>query len=128
MAFLSPRPLPDRRLPVIAGALVVALALPVFFAAGWSIGGWAFGAGLWVAGQVLGYVLDRVGIGAPTLSGSGVVAFGMMARGIGLLVVAIVVASIDRDLGLAGALVYAAGYTVELALSLSLYFSGGAKR
>jgi hypothetical protein len=128
VAFLTPRPLPERRVPVIAGALVVALALPVFFAAGWPISGWAFGAGLWVAGQVLGYVLDRVGIGAPSLSGSGVVAFGMMARGIGLLVVAIVVAAIDRDLGLAGALVYAAAYSVELALSLTLYFSGGAKR
>lgn len=128
MAFLTPRPLPERRVPVIAGALVVALALPVFFAAGWPISGWAFGAGLWVAGQILGYLLDRVGIGAPNLSGSGVVAFGMMARGIALLVVAIIVASIDRDLGLAGALVYAAAYSVELALSLTLYFSGGAKR
>lgn len=128
MAFLTPRPMPERRVPVIAGGLVVALALPVFLAAGWSIAGWGFGAGLWVAGQVLGYVLDRVGIGAPTLSGSGVVAFGMMARGIGLLVGAIVVATVNRDVGLAGALVYAAGYSVELALSLTLYFSGGVKR
>lgn len=129
MALLTPRPLPERRVPMIAGGLVVAIALPVFFAAGWPIGGWALGAGLWLLGQVAGLLLDRAGIGAPNLSGSGVVAFGMMTRGIALIVVAIVVAAaVDREIGLAGALVYAAAYSVELALNLTLYFSGGVKR
>ena len=78
MAVLTPRPLPERRLPVLAGGLVVALALPVFLAAGWSLAGWALGAALWAAAQLVGLVLSRRGIGAPTLSGSGLVAFGMM--------------------------------------------------
>ncbi len=128
MALISPRPVPDRRMPVVAGGLVVVLALPVFVAAGWSLGGWALGAALWVAGQVLGLLLQRAGIGDPSLRGSGVAAFGMMGRGIALMVVAIVIATIDPDLGLAGALVYAAAYSVELALSLTSYFSGSAKR
>jgi hypothetical protein len=128
-AFTSPRPLPDRRVPVVAGGLLVALALPVFLAAGWELGGWAFGAGLWVAGRALGVVLDRVGIGNPNLRESGLVAFGMMGRGIGLMLVAIVVAAaVDQTLGIAGALVYAAAYGVELALSLTLYFQGEARR
>jgi hypothetical protein len=128
MAILTPRALPDRRMPVIAGALVVLIALPVFLAAGWGIEGWALGAGLWVASQVLGFVFTRVGIGAPKLSGSGFVAFGMMSRGIVLMVVAIVVAAFDPELALGGALVYAAAYTVELALSLTAYYSGGSER
>jgi hypothetical protein len=128
MAILTPRALPDRRMPVIAGALVVVIALPVFLAAGWGIEGWALGAGLWVASQILGFLFTRVGIGAPKLSGSGFVAFGMMSRGIVLMVVAIVVAAFDPTLALAGALVYAAAYTVELALSLTAYYSGSPDR
>lgn len=128
MAILTPRALPDRRMPVIAGALVVAIALPVFLAAGWGLGGWALGAGLWVASQALGFVFARVGIGSPGLAGSGVVAFGMLGRGIALMVVAIVVAAFDPQLALGGALVYAAAYTVELALSLTAYYSGSPER
>jgi hypothetical protein len=115
-------------MPTIAGALVVALALPVFIAAGWRIEAWALGAGLWLASQVLGILFARAGIGAPKLSGSGVVAFGMMTRGIVLMVVAIAIATFDPTLALGGALVYAAAYTVELALSLTAYYSGQAER
>ncbi len=128
MSLLTPRPLPDRRVPAVAAGLVVALALPVFIAAGWPVAGWAVGAGLWVAGQVLGALLERAGIGAPTLRGSGVAAVGMMSRGIVLMVVVIAVAAFDPTLALAAALVYAAGYTVELALGLTAYFTGGARR
>ena len=128
MALMTPRPLPDRRLPVVAGGIVVALALPVFLLAGWSVKGWALGAVLWVGSQLLGLVLDRAGIGAPNLAGSGVVAFGMMIRGILLMVVAIVVATVNPGLAVAGALVYAVAYTLELGLSLSIYFSGESER
>ena len=124
---LSPRPLPERRLPVIAGGAVVALALPIFLVAGWPVRGWALGGVLWVASQLLGALFSRVGIGEPSLRGSGVVAFGMMARGILLMVVAVAVATTDPALALAGALVYAAAYSLELGLSLTIYFSGEAK-
>ncbi len=127
MSLLSPRPLPDRRLPVVAGLLVVVLALPVFLAAGWDLAGWALGAALWAVATVLGLVMNRRGIRQPTLRGSGPVAFGMMSRGILVMVVAIVVAALSAHLALAGALVYAAAYSVELALSLTVYFQGEAK-
>jgi hypothetical protein len=125
---LSPRPLPDRRLPVVAGGAIVALALPVFVLADWRLGGWALGAGLWVASRVLDAIFSRVGIGEPTLRGSGVVAFGMMGRGILLAIAAVAVAVADPFLAVAGALVYAAAYTFELALSLTLYFQGQTRR
>jgi hypothetical protein len=124
VSLLTPRPLPDRRLPIVAGALVVVLSLPVFLAAGWPFSGWVLGSGFWVAAQALSLVMARRGITTPTLRGSGPVAFGMMGRGIALMVVAIVVASFSRELALAGALVYAAAYTIELALSLTVYFQG----
>jgi hypothetical protein len=122
--MLSPRPLPARRLPVMGGALVVAFSLPVFVLAGWSLRGWALGALLWLASQALGLLFDRIGIHEPTLRGSGIVAFGMMTRGIVVMLVALVLAVNNPDLALAGALVYAFAYSVELALSLVLYFGG----
>ena len=126
--LLSPRPMPERRLPVLAGASVLVLALPVFLVAGWRVQGWALGAVLWMGSQLLGLVFARAGIGEPTLRGSGLVAFGMMTRGILLMIVAIAVATSDPYLAAAGALVYAVAYTLELALSLTLYFSGGSRR
>ena len=124
MAVLTPRPLPDRRLPVIAGALVVALALPVFLAADWPLGGWALGASLWAAGQVIGFATARLGMRSPTIRGSGPAAFIMLGRGIALMVIAIVVAAFSPEVALGGALVYAAAYTVELALALTTYYGG----
>jgi|SRR5688500_6240606 len=125
--FLAPRPMPDRRLAVVAGGAIIALALPVFLIAGWPFEGWLLGAGLWVASRILDAIFSRVGIGEPTLRGSGVVAFGMMARGILLVIAPLVVALYDPEVALAGALLYAAAFTFELALSLTLYFQGKMK-
>ncbi len=122
--ILTPRPLPERRLPILAAGAVVALALPVFLVAGWPVRGWALGAILWVASQLLGLVFARIGIGDPNLRASGIVAFGMMGRGILVALVAIIVAVSEPTVALAGALVYAAAYSVELGLGLTLYFSG----
>ena len=122
--LLTPRPLPARRLPVAAGVFVIAFSFPVFLIAGWRIDGWLLGAVLWLGSQALGVLFDRIGIHEPTLRGSGVVAFGMMLRGILLMVVAIAVAVSDPRLALAGALVYALAYTFELVFSLLLYFGG----
>jgi hypothetical protein len=127
-ALLTPRPMPERRLPVLTGATVVGFALPVFLVAGWRVQGWILGAVLWGASQVLGLLFDRVGIGEPTLRGSGLVAFGMMGRGILVALAAIAVAVTDPSLAAAGALVYAVGYTTELATALTLYFGGSARR
>ena len=126
-ALLTPRPMPDRRLPVVLGGTVVALALPLFLVAGWRVQGWALGAVLWAASQILGLVLARVGIHEPTLRGSGLVAFGMMGRGVGLGVVLIVLAATDPYLALAAALVYAAAYSAELGLSVAAYFAGSGR-
>ncbi len=84
-AILTPRPMPERRMPIMLGGAVVALALPVFLLAGWDVRGWALGALLWAGSQIVGILLNKAGIGEPTLRGSGIAAFGMMARGIVLV-------------------------------------------
>jgi hypothetical protein len=127
-ALLTPRPMPERRAPLLLGGAVVALALPVFLLAGWDVRGWALGTLLWAGSQIVGLLLNRAGIGDPTLRGSGIVAFGMMGRGIVLVLILIAVALADPPLALAGALVYAAAYSAELAASLTLYFSGAPRR
>jgi hypothetical protein len=121
-ALGAPRPVPGRLLPVVAGAVVVALALPLFLLAGWRLSGWAIAGVLWVGAQALGLLLARVRPSPDNLAASGVLAFGMMARVLAVLVVLVAVAAADGKLALAAALVYALAYTAELALSIASYY------
>jgi hypothetical protein len=123
-ALATPRPMPTSRVPALAGGAAVALALPIFLAAGWRVSGWALGAVLWLVGQALGLVLSRLPSGPSNLAGSGVQGIGMLFRAATVMVVVIAVAVSDANLAVAAAAVYALGYTLELALSLLTYFSG----
>jgi hypothetical protein len=102
---------------------VVVLALPVFIAAGWRLSGWAIAALLWLGGQAFGLLLGRLRPSPGNLAGAGALAFGMMLRVLGVLVVLVAVASANARLGLTAALVYGLAYTAELALSLVGYYS-----
>jgi hypothetical protein len=121
-ALGAPRPIPNRLLPVAAGTAALLLALPIFVIAGWRIGGWAISAVLWIATQGLGLLLARIKPSPDNLAASTVLAFGMMARVLAVLVVLIAVAASDRELGLAAALVYGLAYTAELAVSVASYY------
>ena len=44
-AVTSPRPAPQVFMPVIAGTVLIALALPIFLVAGWPLDGWVIAAG-----------------------------------------------------------------------------------
>jgi hypothetical protein len=127
-AFSTPRPLPPRMLPIVAGGAVIALALPIFLLAGWPLRGWTLGAVLWVAAQALALLLARLKLGADNLAASGVVGIGMSFRAIAVMVVVIAVAAADAELGLAAGLLYAFAYTLELAVSLVTYFGGAPTR
>jgi hypothetical protein len=109
---------------VVAGTLVVALALPVFVIEGWRLKGWALGAVLWIAAQGFGVLLHRLRTRTGNLAAAGVAAFGMMFRAIAVMVVAFAAAASDAWLGVAAALVYALAYTAELGLSLVAYYTG----
>jgi Gpi18-like mannosyltransferase len=120
----TPRPVPGRRAPALAGAGVVVLALPVFLVAGFPVGGWALAAVLWAAGEALGLWLARLPIGADHLGSSGLVALAHSFRGIGVMIVLLVVTVANKDVGIAAVAVYALAFTLSLGVSLVEYFSG----
>jgi hypothetical protein len=121
-AWATPRPVPSRAVPIVAAAGLIALALPVFVVAGWSLRGWVLGAVLWVAAQALGLLLSRLPLGGDSLTTSGVRGVGMMFRPVAVMVVVIAVAASNPEVGVAAGLLYALAYTLELALSLLTYF------
>ena len=53
--FATPRPIPGRLVPALAGSALIVLALPVFAVAGWPLDGWVLAATLWVAGQAFAF-------------------------------------------------------------------------
>ena len=122
--FSTPRPMPDQRLPFVAGAAVILLALPIFLAAGWELRAWVIGATLWAGSRGLAALLTHLLPGMGNLAGSGLVGFGMTFRALAVMVVVLALAATDAQLALAVVLLYALAYTLELGVALTLYFSG----
>src|SRR5437870_414989 len=83
----TPRPVPGRLVPASAGALVIALALPVYAIGGWRLGGWGLAAVLWVASELFGLLLARLPLSVGNLARAGMVAFGMLFRAIAVCVI-----------------------------------------
>ena len=125
--FTTPRPVPGRLAPMLAGSALILLALPVFAIAGWPLRGWALAAVLWAAAQGLGFLLTRLPLDAGNLAASGVRGIGMSFRAfiVGIPLVAVTVA--DARVGIAAAVVYALAYSLELAVSLITFFGAEAK-
>jgi hypothetical protein len=126
--YSTPRPEPGHLLPAAGSALVIALALPVFVFAHLSLGGWALAAVLWCAVHGIDLVLRQARTRTGNLAASGVQAFGLFFKGIGLLVVLIVAAATSPHLAVAAALTYALAYTFELGLSIVTYLGAGTTR
>jgi len=122
--FSTPRPMPSQTLPLIAGAAVIALALPVFLAAGWDLRAWLIGGTLWATSRLLAALLTHLRAGMGNLAGSGVMGFGMTFRALAVMVVVVALAATDARLALAVVLLYALAYTLELAVAVALYLSG----
>jgi hypothetical protein len=120
--FSTPRPEPSHFLPALGSGLVILLALPVFLVAGWPIGGWALAAVLWVAVHAVDALLRRARGDAANVAASGVQAFGLFFKAVGLLVVLVAAAVASPQLAVAAAVTYALAYTFELGLSLATYF------
>jgi len=120
--FSTPRPEPGHLLPALGGGLVVLLALPVFLVAGWRIGGWALAAVIWIAVHAIDALLHRARGDAANVAASGVQAFGLFFKAVGLLVVLVAAAVASPDIAVAAAVTYALAYTFELGLSLATYF------
>ena len=125
--FETPRPVPGRLVPALAGAAVVAHALPVFLAAGWPLKGWLVAATLWLAGELFAFLLARLPLGTGNLAAAGMRGIGTSFRALLIGIPLVAVTASDERVGLAAAVVYALAFTVELAVSLVEYFGQEAR-
>jgi hypothetical protein len=125
--FETPRPMPGRLVPALAGTGVVVLALPVFVAAGWPLRGWLVAATLWVAAELFALLLTRLPLGTGNLAAAGMRGIGTSFRAIAIGIPLVAVTVADERVGLAAAVVYALAFTVELAVSLVEYFGQEAR-
>ena len=120
--FATPRPVPGRLLPALGGMLVLVLALLVFLVAGWNLAGWALGAVLWAAVEIVDVTLARLRGRTDNVAASAVLAFGLSFKAIAVLAVLLAAAATQPDLAVAAAVVYVLAYTFQLGLSLFSYF------
>jgi hypothetical protein len=120
--FSTPRPEPGHVVPALGSGVVVLLALPVFLVTGLSLAGWALAAVLWVAVHAVDVLLRRARPQTASLAASGMQAFGLFFKSIGLLVVLVATVVASPHVAVAAAVTYALAYTFELGLSLATYF------
>ena len=125
--FSTPRALPSRVGPTIAGGTIIALALPIFAIAGWPLQGWALAAVLWVASQIFALVLARLPNSPDNLAAAGMRGIGTTSRGLLVGIVLVIVTVSNESVGLAAAILYAVAFTVELGVGLATYFGGEAR-
>lgn len=125
--FSTPRPIPGRLVPALAGSAVIVLALPVFAVAGWPLAGWSLAAVLWIAAQLFAWLLTRLSLDAGNLAAAGMRGIGTSFKAVAVGIPLVAVTVSDESVGIAAALVYALAFTVELAVSLVTYFGAEAK-
>ena len=125
--FSTPRPLPRRLGPTLAGGTIIALALPIFAVAGWPLQGWALAAVLWVASEIFALVLTRLPDNPDNLAAAGMRGIGTTSRGLLVGIVLVIVTVSNETVGLAAAILYAIAFTAELGIGLATYFGGEAK-
>lgn len=125
--FSTPRAVPSRVAPAIAGATVVALALPIFLVAGWTLQGWALAAILWIASEIVAFLLARLPDSPDNLAAAAMRGLGTTSRALLAGVVLVIVTVSNETVGLAAAILYAVAFTAELAVGLASYFGGEAK-
>jgi hypothetical protein len=101
--------------------LLVAVALPVFLAAGLPLAGWAVGGGAWVAQRSLQEYLDRrAGSSKDPRVVVGVLAGSMIARGWFVAIAVFLVGLSDNAAGLAAAVLAIALFTVYFTVKMIL--------
>jgi hypothetical protein len=125
--FSTPRAIPSRLGPTVAGGAVIALALPVFAVAGWPFSGWLLAAVLWGGALAFSLLLARLPGDPGNLAAAGMRGIGTTFRAflVGIPLVAVTVA--DERVGISAAILYALAFSAELLVGLAAYFGGEAR-
>jgi hypothetical protein len=100
--------------------IVLAVALPIFLAAGWPILGWATGAGAWIGQRLLrDFMAGRAKRSQDVREQVGYLAGSMIARGwlVSLLILGMGLLT-DEDVGLSAALLFLLTFTFYLTMSM----------
>lgn len=101
--------------------LLVALALPIFLAAGLPLAGWAVGGGAWVVQRGLQEYLDRrARASTDPRTVVGLLAGSMIARGWFVAIAVFLVGLSDNEAGLAAAVLVIALFTVYFTVRMIL--------
>lgn len=125
--FTTPRAIPGRLAPALAGTAVIVLALPVFAIAGWPLEGWILAAALWAAAQALSALVTRLPLDPGNVAAASMRGIGTSFRAFAAGVVLVAVTVADEEVGLAALLVYALAFTLELAVGLVTYLGSEAR-
>ena len=125
--FSTPRPLPSRLGPTLAGGTIIALALPIFAVAGWPLRGWALAAVLWVASEIFALLLTRLPDNPDNLAAAGMRGIGTTSRALLVGIVLVIVTVSNETVGLSAAILYAIAFTAELGVGLATYFGAETK-
>lgn len=101
--------------------MLVALALPIFLAAGLPMSGWGVGAGAWVAQRSLQAYLDRrAGASTDPRTVVGLLAGSMIARGWLVAIAVFLVGLSDNKAGLTAAVLVVALFTAYFTVRMIL--------
>jgi hypothetical protein len=119
--------------PAIVGYLgfvAVAIALPVFLVAGWTLEGYLVGAVLFTANRLGAILTDRLARGKMQVTAVGITGMGFISRAwitFGLLFA--YAEFVSRPAGLAGAISFLVYFTIDItARSLAQAAGGGPRR
>ncbi len=101
--------------------ILLALALPVFLAAGWPIAGWGAGTGIylvqWVARE---WTTRRAARSKDPREVVGLLAASMIGRGFAAALAILLVGLADNDTGLAAAILFLAAFTLAFMTGIGL--------
>jgi hypothetical protein len=102
-------------------AILAALALPLFAAAGWPLAGWFWAAALWAVNRYLSAVIERRAARAGGLRGVGILGSSMLLRPwIGMLALFLITRH-DRAEAISSVLLLLALLTVDIATRIATH-------
>jgi hypothetical protein len=101
--------------------LLLALALPVFVAAGWPIAGWGAGTGIYLVQWVVReFTTRRADRSKDPREVVGLLAASMIGRGFFAAIAILLVGLSDNDVGLGAAVLFLAAFSVAFTMGIAL--------
>jgi hypothetical protein len=108
------------------GFVAAAIALPLFYLAGWSLAGWALGTALFAANKGAAIAIDHAARGKMQVTAVGMTGVGFMTRAwvtFGFLFV--FASQVSKDVGIVGAVAFLVFFTVDMAARSLAHVAGG---